>query len=199
MTERRRKLEILQSIKHFFDDLGYQRPFYKSDLKNQGIDPATAEDFLKIIMFCQRELPFIEVTDFGKRFMLKENISQKHLDMNEFLQLKEELNDKRGHLTPVDLESKMKLSKEEWTMTYNSDPILAMKFDCQECDFSIQYPTHCGEQLDFNATTNQLECSICKIVQPVPIHHTKEMKIVITNQKDNKNLFKFVSSLRDKE
>lgn len=196
MTERRSKLEILQTIKLFFDDLGYHKPFYKSDLKNKGIDPATAEDFLKIIIFCQRELPFIEITDFGKRFILKKNSTIEHLDMNEFLQLKEELISKKDHLTPVDMESKLKLDKEMWTMTYNSDPILLMKFVCQECDFSIIYPDCHGEQMDYNYATNQLECYFCKTTQPVPIHHKKQMKIVILDQRDNKHLFKFVSPFR---
>ena len=198
MTERRSKLEILQSIKLFFDDIGHHKPFYKSDLKSKGIDPATAEDFLKIIMFCQRELPFIEVTDFGRRFLLKESIKHQHLDMNEFLQLKEELIGKKEQLTQVDMESRNKLSKEEWTKAYR-EPGLTLKFTCQECDFSIIYPNHCGEQMDFNASTNNLECSICKIIQAVPIHHQKEMKIIINNQRDNKNLMKFISPFQKEE
>ena len=197
MTERKSKMEILQTMKLFFDETGYNKPFYKSDLKSQGIDPATAEDFLKIIMFCQREVPFIEITDFGKRFILKENVNKKHLDMNEFLQLKEELISKKEQLTPVDTYTKTKLSKEMRTLTYSSDPILLMKFVCQECDFAILYPDHCGEQMDFNSATNQLECYFCKIVQPVPIHHGKEMKIMINNQRDSNNLFTFTSPLLD--
>ena len=69
--DRKTKMEILVNIQEFLNESD-GKPFYKSDLREKGIDPRTAEEFFRIIDFCQRELPRIRITDLGGNFIIQE-------------------------------------------------------------------------------------------------------------------------------
>ncbi|NHI84112.1 MAG: hypothetical protein EAX81_07400 [Candidatus Thorarchaeota archaeon] len=69
-AKRKTKMEILEAIKEFLDERG-SKPFYKSDLREKGIDPKTAEDFFKIIRFCQKQLPRIKITEMRGNFVVQ--------------------------------------------------------------------------------------------------------------------------------
>ena len=69
-AKRKTKMEILETIREFLDERG-SKPFYKSDLREKGIDPKTAEDFFKVIQFCQKELPRIKITEMRGNFVVQ--------------------------------------------------------------------------------------------------------------------------------
>ena len=69
--DRKTKMEILMNIQEFLNE-SEGKPFYKSDLREKGIDPRTAEEFFRIIDFCQREVPRIRITELGGNFIVQE-------------------------------------------------------------------------------------------------------------------------------
>ena len=71
MTKRTRKttLGILQIIKEFLDHRQHV-PIIKSDLREFGIDPRTAERFFRLIHYCQNEILRISINELDNRFII---------------------------------------------------------------------------------------------------------------------------------
>ena len=185
MQIRRKKLEILQAIKEFLDESEESQYFFKSDLRTKGVDPATADDFLKIIIFCQKELAEIEIEDVGKRYIIKKMKKKRYLSMDEFQEFKNELINKKTDLVPV--KGFFGRGKDDLDrFTYNTDtPYISVYFTCQVCDVRSEYPEHCGEPMDL-IDKNEMNCYFCKITQCFPKHHGKEMKLMfIKNREKN--------------
>ena len=61
--------EILKAIRDFLCGTP-AGPIYKSDLREIGIDPRTAERFFRLIRFCQEEMPRIQIAERDGRFVV---------------------------------------------------------------------------------------------------------------------------------
>jgi hypothetical protein len=70
--DRRTKMEILGAIRDFIEEAG-GKPFHKSDLREKGIDPRTAEEFFRIIQYCQKEIPRIKLMEVGASLVIQES------------------------------------------------------------------------------------------------------------------------------
>ena len=70
MKGRKSAQAILKIIKDFLKE-NKATMIFKSDFREKGIDPRTAERFLRIIHFCQSEIPQIEISDGGSRFLVR--------------------------------------------------------------------------------------------------------------------------------
>ena len=70
MKGRKSTQAILRIIKDFLKENGGAMIF-KSDFRDKGLDPRTAERFLRIIHFCQSEIPQIEISDDSSRFIVR--------------------------------------------------------------------------------------------------------------------------------
>ena len=57
---RKTNMKILEGIKNFLAE-SEEKLFYKSELRSINIEPSTAEEWFKIIEFCQTQLPRVSV------------------------------------------------------------------------------------------------------------------------------------------
>ena len=68
-TKRKSMMEILETMRNHL--LAVENgPIYKSDLKARGIDPRTAENYFRIILFCQYEMPRLSISESKGRFLV---------------------------------------------------------------------------------------------------------------------------------
>jgi hypothetical protein len=65
-------MEILGAIREFIAE-AEGKPFHKSDLREKGIDPRTAEEFFRIIQYCQKEIPRIRIMEVGASLVIQES------------------------------------------------------------------------------------------------------------------------------
>lgn len=173
---RRSKMDILQAMKEFLDESDFKdlnKSFFKSDFRSKGIDPSTAEEFLRIVEFCQTQFPPIKIITTGKRVLIK-------LDKSQILSgtpLKQELLDRVQNRVSVVVDQK------ENRLFYSLPPPLLIKFRCTDCEIESLYPEHCNEPMEYESDENILRCEICGLTQPLPLHHGKTMKIKVEKRK----------------
>ncbi|MFQ5978431.1 MAG: hypothetical protein ACE5OZ_09910 [Candidatus Heimdallarchaeota archaeon] len=159
---RKTKMEILQAIKEFIDES--ESPlFYKSDLRTKQIDPRTAEEFFRMIHFCQRKLPPITIIETHRNFIVQisDRISLEN-DLENVLKSKE---------FPIEQLSHQGLLENHFS------PKLQLKFKC-ECGEIAGFPAHCGEGMAVDTESKILRCEFCKITKEFPSHCGKTMGII---------------------
>ena len=66
---RRSSIEILRIIGAYLEKRGGV-PVYRSDLRKKGIDPRTAENFFRMIQYCQNQVPRIRISEADERFVV---------------------------------------------------------------------------------------------------------------------------------
>ncbi len=65
-------MEILEKIKEFIEAIPpTQTSFYKSELRKVGIEPATSHEWLKLIEFCQKNIPEIHVVELSRNLIVE--------------------------------------------------------------------------------------------------------------------------------
>jgi hypothetical protein len=72
MPDRRSELELLRTFKAFLAQSS-EKEFYKSDLRHPpwNINPDTVEKLVKLVAFCQHELPPIEVLTIKRNVFIR--------------------------------------------------------------------------------------------------------------------------------
>jgi len=153
-------MDILKVIKEFLEEPDRtSMPIYKSDLRDYaGIDPKTAEDFFRIIEFCQQEIPAISISlpppppdEGAENFLVYKLKKSKPITW---------------HVNPTK------------TPRQPPRPLLVLKFRCA-CGEETVYPEHCGEHMEYDFESKKLRCRFCQTTAPIPIHHDEEMKVVV--------------------
>jgi hypothetical protein len=62
-------MQILQMMRSYLVSTN-RVAIYRSDLKERGIDPRTAENYFRAIAFCQSEIPRLSIAEGRDRFIV---------------------------------------------------------------------------------------------------------------------------------
>jgi hypothetical protein len=62
-------MQILQMMRDYLVTTD-RVAIYKSDLKERGIDPRTAENYFRVIAFCQSKVPRLSISEDKDRFVV---------------------------------------------------------------------------------------------------------------------------------
>lgn len=187
---RRSKKEILIAMKEFLEEsdfIGSDKAIYKSDFRVKGIDPSTAEEFIKIIIFCQTQFPSIDVIKTAKNLMIRPRSKDRlrtpfEKELIERVQNRQKRDPEYLPAYLVDYRFKYGHDK-----SHQQESKLTVKFRCVDCEIESDYPEHCNEPMEYDTNENLLKCWLCGLTQSMPVHHNKIMKILIEKRRDDQD------------
>ena len=157
---RKTKMEVLEAITRFIIDRG-DKSFYKSDLREIGIDPKTAEDFLRIIQYIQRNVPTINITETDGYLIINRTYEKVLLK-----ELQEAQREYETHKLEVG---------DDLTIPTPKGKSIEVRLRCSICNEIQEMPTHCGQQVILDINNRILQCHECHSMIPFPTHCNKSM------------------------
>ena len=187
--DRKTKIQILQTIKEFLNE-AEGKPFHKSDLREKGVDPRTAEEFFRIIQYCQNDIPRIRITEVGASLIIQESTATdileefresmsvfdpKQAQLEEAKTIQESLSEIQAGLRAPPLQEKMEIP---W-----SSADTQMNLHCEICNSSVDYPLHCGLAMKFDMKGKRFTCANCGATVKIPVHCGKKMSIEYSDGK----------------
>lgn len=177
---RKTKMEVVEAITQFIMDRR-GKPFYKSDLREIGIDPKTAEDFLRIIQYCQRNIPTINITETDGHLIISRTYERVLLK-----ELQEAQKEYEKHR--VD-------DRDELVIPTLRGKSIEVRLRCSFCNETQKMPIHCGQQVVLDIDNRILQCHECHSTIPFPTHCSRPM--IAEYVVDNEVIFIFGSGAID--
>jgi primosomal protein N' len=150
-------MEILEIIADFIRNMESDMAFV-SELKSQEIDPRTAEEFLRIIEYCQQEVPRVRIEKLGDRPIITSALDDPSA-----------LIDTLGS-EPVSYNRRQSFIQMPKKIMYT-------KLRCTNCNEDADYPTHCGRVMTIDLENKDLVCDACGIHFDVPQHCKTHMSV----------------------
>ena len=145
-------MEILELMKQFIlEKKG--KPFYKSDLRDIGIDPKTAEEFFKIIQYVHRDMPPINITEAGGHLIISQ--SYERVLLRELQAAQKEYDTSGVPSIPgrsIEVRLRCEICNEIQKLPEHCDKQIILDLDnrifrCQDCHSAIDFPNHCGKPM----------------------------------------------------